>query len=61
MTRVKTVLPVISAVLLVLSAIVVTQAIGNAAVDNGEGSKIRIGFDIAPDGLPGSRGTPAVG
>ncbi len=60
MTRVKTVLPVISAVLLVLSAIVVTQAIGNAAVDNGEGSKIRIGFDIAPVPLDMDGKNPAL-
>ena len=48
MSRVKTMLPVIAGLLLVLSAIVVSQGIGNAAADQGEGSKIRIGFDIAP-------------
>jgi hypothetical protein len=41
MNRVKRVLPVFSALLLVLSAIIVTQSIGTAAEDNGEGSKIR--------------------
>ena len=60
MTRVKTVLPVISAFLLVLSAIVVSQAIGHAAGDGGEGSKIQIGFAIAPVPLDMAGKNPAL-
>src|SRR3954467_6956965 len=60
MDRVKRVLPVLSASLLVLSAIIVTQAVGTAAEDKGEGSKIRIGFDIAPVPLDMSGKNPAL-
>ena len=60
MNRVKRVLPVFSALLLVLSAIIVTQSIGTAAEDNGEGSKIRIGFAIAPVPLDLNGKNPAL-
>jgi len=60
MNRVKRVLPVLSASLLVLSAIIVTQAVGTAAEDKGEGSKIRIGFDIAPVPLDMNGKNPAL-
>jgi len=60
MSRVKTMLPVIAGLLLVLSAIVVSQGIGNAAADEGEGSKIRIGFDIAPVPLDMDGKNPAL-
>lgn len=61
MTRVKTILSAVSAVLLVLSAFVLTQAIGTAgANDNSEGSKIRIGFDIAPVPLDMKGKNPAL-
>jgi hypothetical protein len=61
MTRLKTVLPAIAAFLLVLSAIVVSQAIGHAAADEGgEGSKIRIGLAIAPVPLDMAGKNPAL-
>jgi hypothetical protein len=52
---------VIFAMLLMLSAIVVTRAVGTAAADDGsEASKIRIGFDIAPVPLDMERKNPAL-
>jgi len=60
MSRVSRVLPVLSASLLVLSAIIATQAVGTAAEDHGEGSKIRIGFDIAPVPLDMNGKNPAL-